>query len=176
MDWSAPLASVDPGSAADNSTVQQPCSWCEHHTEHRGVPFDQADVHRVIRAPANELFGSIERVDEKIGVAVRRNAPGGDFLFGDNGNSGSRARQRREDYQLGRAIGFGDWRKIVLGLDVEAASDDCLDRFARFTRRLGEIVEETRIVDHQRGAIRIPPSSRMAAAFRYGFSMMKQTR
>ena len=54
---------------------------------------------------------------------------------------------------------------VVLRFDLEAAPDDLEDRLARFARGLGEIVEESRVIHAQRGAIRIPPSRRTDAAF-----------
>ena len=65
----------------------------------------------------------------------------------------------------GRAVRLGDGRGITFDLDFETAPDDLQDRGARFARRLGNGVEETGVFGHHRGAIRIPPSRRTAAAF-----------
>ena len=77
---------------------------------------DQADVDGVIVAAADEFLGPVERVDQEIGVVMRRDAAGGDFFFGDDRNARRRARQRREDDQLGRAVGFGDRRGVAAWL------------------------------------------------------------
>ena len=78
------------------------------HAERRDTVFDQADVHRVVAAAPDELLGSIERVDEETGVAVRGDSPGRHFLFGDDRDPWSRTGERCEDDELGRVIGFGD--------------------------------------------------------------------
>ena len=96
---------------------------------------------------------------------VRRDAARGDFFLRDHRHTGRGARQRCEDDQLGGAVGFRHRRSVALGFNLEAAAHDLEDRFARLARRLGQLVEEARVIDHQRGAIRIPPSSRTAAAF-----------
>src|SRR5437868_4475082 len=61
----------------------------------------------------------------------------------------------------------------MLRLNLKPASHDLENRLARFARRLGNVIEEAAMA-HQRGAILIPPSSRTAAAFMYGFSIRKQ--
>ena len=63
-------------------------------------------------------------------------------------------------------------RTILLRLDIEAPSHDLKDRLARLSRRLGNVVEEARMICHQRGAILMPPSRRIDSAFRYGVSTM----
>ena len=65
-----------------------------------------------------------------------------DFLLSDNGDAGSRPGQRGEDDQFGRAVGFGDRRRILLVLDVEAAADDLQDRLAGFARRNRNVFEK----------------------------------
>ena len=82
------------------------------------------------------------------------------------GTPGASARERREDDQLGGAVGLGHRRSVALGLDVEAAADDLEDRLARLARGVGEVVGPALRRSHaQRGAIRMPPSSRTEAAF-----------
>ena len=96
---------------------------------------------------------------------VYMNAAGGDLLFGDHGHTRCSARKSGEDDQLGCAVRFGHRRGITLLFDFETAPNDFQNGVAGFPRRLGDIVEEPRMVGHQRGAIRIPPSSRTDAAF-----------
>ena len=64
--------------------------------------------------------------------------------------------------------------RVLLRLNVEAATHDRQDRFAGLPGGLGEFVDQAAVVVDQRGAIRMPPSRRMAAAFIYGFSIRKQ--
>ena len=96
---------------------------------------------------------------------MRGNPPGGDFLFGDDRNSGRRPRERSQDNQLGRAIRLGDRRFIPLRFHFEAAPDDREDGFACLSRGCGQVLGEPPVIGLQRGAIRIPPSRRTAAAF-----------
>ena len=88
-----------------------------------------------------------------------------DLFLGDDGNARCRFGQRRENDQLRRSIGFGHRRAVAFSLDLEPAPDDREDCLARFARGVGQLIEQLRIVARQRGAIRMPPSSRTAAAF-----------
>ena len=107
------------------------------------MPFDdQPDVDRVIVAAADELLRPVERIDEEIGVAMCRDAAGGDFLLGDDRNARRGLRQGGEDDQLSRTVRFGDRRRILLVLYVEAAADDLEDRLARLARRYGNVFEK----------------------------------
>ena len=74
-----------------------------------------------------------------------------------------RGRYRRLDY-LKETVRLGAGLDAAGFLNDEAAARG-LDCLARFARRLREIVEEAGVAAHQRGAIRIPPSRRIAAAF-----------
>jgi hypothetical protein len=97
-------------------------------------------------------------------VLVRRDPARRHFLLRDHRDSGRRSRQRGEDDQLGGAVGLGDRRPAGLGCDVDAAANDRQDRLARLARGVGQLVEKALVA--QRGAIRMPPSSRTAAAFK----------
>ena len=111
------------------------------------MPFDdQPDVDRVIVAAADELLRPVERIDQEIGVAMRRDAAGGDFLLGDDRHARRGLRQGSEDDQLGRAVRFGDRRRVLLVLDVEAAANDLEDRLARLARRYGNVFEKLAFV------------------------------
>ena len=136
-DCSAPPALVDPRSCADNAAVQRPRRRREHHAESWRGPFDQTDIDGVVVAAADEFLRSVERVDEKIGVAVSGDSADGDLLFGNDWHARSRARQCGEDDKLGRSVGFSDGRRISFGLNLEAATDNCPNRFAGFARSLG---------------------------------------
>ena len=97
----------------DDPAVQPPGRRREDDAETRRAVDDQPDVDRVIVAAADELLGPVERIDQEIGVAVRRDAAGGDFLLGDHRHAGRGPRQRGEDDQLGRAVGLGDRRRVA---------------------------------------------------------------
>ncbi len=164
-DLFAAAALVHPGARHNTSAVQSSGRRRKHHAERRPSRFDQADVNRVVVPAANEFLRPIERIDQEITIAVRGNSAGGHLLFRDDRNTWGRSSQHRENDELGGPVGLGNRRGIALGFCLEATADDRSDRFTRFARRLGEIVEEAGVVSHQRGAIRIPPSSRTAAAF-----------
>src|SRR5206468_12564338 len=115
-----------------------------------------------------------ERVDEEVGMVVGRYPAGGHFFLGNHWNARRQRGQRSEDDQFGRPVSLGYRRRIPLRFNLEALSNNLEDRRARFTRRLGDAVDQAPIFAHQRGAIRIPPSRRTAAAFMYGSSIMKQ--
>ena len=126
---------------------------------------DEADVHRIILAAADELLGAVERVDEEESVSVRGDAAGGDFLLGNDRDAGSCSRQCGEDDQLGGAVGLRDRRAVGLVLDVEPVGDDLKDRRARFLGGGSDILQQLPVIA-QRGAILMPPSSRMSSALR----------
>ena len=110
------------------SPTRPPCSRPvagANTTPSFGAPFSiSADVDRIIVAAAHELLGAVERIDQEIGVVVRGDAAGRDFLLGDHRNARRRSGQRREDDQLGRSVGFGHRRAVAFGFDLEAAPDD----------------------------------------------------
>ena len=108
----------------------------------RNAALDQPDVDSVIVAAPDELLGPVERIDKEIGVVVRRDSAGSDLLFGDHRHAGRGSRKGREDHQLGRPIGFGDRRPVLLRLNLEAATHDRQDRFAGLARGLGEFVDQ----------------------------------
>ena len=85
----------------------------EDHAEVRRAVADQADIDGIIVAAADEFLGAVERIDQEIGVAVGRNSARGDFFLGDHRHAGRGAGQRRQDDQLGRAVGFGDRRTVA---------------------------------------------------------------
>ena len=145
--------------------MQPPGRRREHHAEPRRSAFDQSDVDRIIVAAADELLGAVKRVDQEIELIVRRDAPGRDLLLGDHRNPRRGPRERSKDEQLGRAVRFGDGRRVALRFDIEAAPYDRENGLASFARGIRQIVHQASVVDAQRGAIRIPPSSRTAAAF-----------
>ena len=145
--------------------MEPPRGRSEHHAKARRSIHDQGDVDGVIVTAADELLGSVERIDEEEGVFVRRDSTRCDLLLGDHRNAWGRLRQRRENDQFGSSVGFRHRRAVAFRLDLESAPDDRADRFPGFARGLGDLEEEERIVARQRGAIRIPPSSLTAAAF-----------
>ena len=145
--------------------MQPPICRCKDDTELGHARLDQPDVDGIVIAAANEFLGSVERIDQEVDVVVGRDSACSHFLLGDHRNARSGARQRSQDDQLGGAVGFGHWRGVTFRFDLKAAPHDLEDRLARFACRLGEIVDEPNVIDHQRGAIRIPPSRRTAAAF-----------
>ena len=119
----ARLARLDRAPAVARSPPTRRCRPCRRAVvsragakttpSRRRAVVDQPDVDGVIVAAADELLGAVERVDEEIGVAVRRDSPGRDFLLGDHRNARRGARQRGEDDQLGRAVRFGDRRWVA---------------------------------------------------------------
>ena len=135
----------------------------EDGAEMRSAIHDQPDVDRVIVAAADELLRPVERIDQEIGVAMRRDSAGRDFLLGDDRNARRGPRQSGEDDQLGRAVRFGDRRRVLLVLDVEAAANDLQDRLARLARRYGNVFEEPRVI---RSTRRHPDAAVEADRFR----------
>ena len=172
-DRGSSLSLVEPGACADAAAVQSKRRRSEDNAELRPVVLNEADVHGIVVAAANELPGAVERVDQEIGLAVLGNAPRGHLFLGYYRNPWGSPRQRRENDQLGCPVSVSDGGRISFGLGFEAAADNLQNRLPRLARRLGKIVEEAGVVAHQRGAIRMPPSRRIAAAFMYGFSIRK---
>ncbi len=97
----------------------------------------EPDVNRIIVPAPNEFLRAVEGIDQKEGAAMRRDAAGGDFLLRDHRHAWGGLGQRREDDQLGGAVGLRDRRQIALLLDVEAAGDDLQDRRAGVPGGLG---------------------------------------
>jgi hypothetical protein len=137
----------------------------EHHSERRHSILDQADVDGVVVASTNELLRSVQRIDEEVGVAKVRDTASRNLFLGNDGHARRRLGKRGEDDELGSAIGFCHRRAVVLRFHLESSANDLEDRFAGFARGDGQFIDQPRAVDAQRGAIRIPPSSRTAAAF-----------
>ena len=97
------------------------------HAEPRRAADDQADIDRIIVAAADEFLGPVERIDQEIGVAMRRDPPRRDFLLGDHRNARRGAGQRVEDDRLRRAVALRHRRLVGLGLDLEARRDELQD-------------------------------------------------
>ena len=74
------LPFIQPGAVADQTAVKAPCGRRKNGAEMRGAVDDQADVDRVIVPAANEFLRPIERVDQKVSIAMRRDSASGDFL------------------------------------------------------------------------------------------------
>src|ERR1044072_3476122 len=70
--------------AANQSRPQLAGCRLMHHPKLGLAIYDQANVDRIIVPSAHELLGSVQRVDEKIAIVVRRNAAGGSFFFGNH--------------------------------------------------------------------------------------------
>ena len=88
-DWRvARRRSSTQGALADQPAVQPAGRRLEDHAEPRRAVDDQPDVDGIIVAAADELLGPVERIDQEIGVAMRRDPPGGDLLLGDHRNAG----------------------------------------------------------------------------------------
>ena len=94
------------------------------HAEPRRAVDDQPDVDGIIIAAADEFLGPVERVDQEIGVAMRRDPPRGDFLLGDHRHARRGLGQRGEDDRLGGAVAHRDRRLVGLGLDLEPGRDE----------------------------------------------------
>ena len=161
----AAAAVLEEGALADQPAPQPVAGGLIDHAEARAAADDQADVDGIIVAAADEFLGAVERIDEEIGVAMRRDAARRDFLLGDDRHARRGVGQRVEDDPLGRAVADGDRRLVALGLDLEPAFDQLQDLRARRARGDDAGFEERCFV-HQRGAIRMPPSRRMLSALR----------
>ncbi len=127
---------------------------------------NQPDIDGIVVAAANEFLGSVERINEEEGVAVRGDAAFGNFLLGDHRHAGRGGGERRQDDRLGGAVADRDGTEIALGLDLVAGRDQL--QYLRSGRPRGDdtLLKQCGVVGDQRGAIRMPPSSRMLSALR----------
>jgi len=96
---------------------------------------------------------------------VARYATCRDFLFGNYRDSRRYPGKRGQDDQFCCSICRCHGGTVALRLHVEPATHDFEDCRACLARCLREIVEEAIRGHAQRGAMRMPPSKRTAAAF-----------
>ena len=74
------------------------------HAEARLPAGNQADVDGVVVAATNEFLGAVERVDQEISVAMRRDPAGRDLFLGNHGHARRSGFERAEDDLFGRPV------------------------------------------------------------------------
>src|SRR4051812_14922775 len=149
LDRLAAIALFDPCFRTNATAVEAARRWREHHPELGCAMLDQSDIDGVIIPTTNEFLGAVQWIDEEEGVVVGWDSPRRHFLFSDDGYPRRSARECGQDDQLGRSVGLRYRRMIVLGFNVETAPDHLDNGLARFACRLGEIVEEAHVINHQ---------------------------
>ena len=121
-----------------------------HHTQYRGIPFHQGNVHGELAVALDELLGAIQRVHQpETGPVLALGIGNTAGFFREHRNLRRQRLQARFNDLVRRHIRFRNRRLVILGFHPQVVTlVHRQNGITRFTGNLGERVQQGIKVGH----------------------------